>query len=898
MKHALSLPLNRKPFPYLCILILLLGSSPGIQAQQISYQTAKKPLVEILNDISDSYQLYFSYSPDLLNTYEASIYAYDQSIEDFLYDLLNPFDLQAKRSKGSYFYIQKARRKLSIHIKDKDNGEALAYAIVRSLNSRRGAYADENGIAQMEYDTREDSLLQINHIGYLNSYIRIQDKMPESLTIQLEADSVGLEEVLIEYNNEAITLREGAQFVLNPGNMKVLPGLAEADVLLSVQSLPGIESNDETASGINIRGGGSDELMVYWDRIPIYKQAHFFGTLTTFIPSTVEKISAFKNYIPAQYTGATSGLLEISLPDSVPARPHAVVNANFTHADLMLHVPLKEKFAFLLAGRLSFHDNDWFDSPTFSAHRNKLFSGSRQEDIFQGILDEDDEEDIPVFRDQTSLSYRDLNGKLIFAPTAKNYVSLSFMQNSDRFNFNATSTESSILAERSHDVEFRGANFFYSRTWNARWKSQISLSQASYSLNNEDLGIFEEGTERNKITIVNTLDNTEAKISLDYQASQRGTFSAGYQYNSYANFFEFDETSTFGDPVLDTLEAAEIAQGIFLKYHYSWQDKIDFQPQVRIDRIPGLDETLVNPVISFHYKISPDIWFKSSYGQYIQLIRSLREGDLDVSNVSESVWLLAEGSGIPGGEEELPIIESRQLSVGGLFKKKGWLIDLDFYWKETEDLSSINQFNRNNSMDIDFALGSAEAVGLDFMLKKKFGRYESWMSYSLSRVRNTFEDLSATPFPSSFDRPHQFRWVHNLYLAPFEFSIGWILKSGTPYTRPQGLTFIPDDPDEPDDPNDPDDLDGFYEIKFGPINGARLPIYHRLDLSAWYKFEKRMGGFSGQIGFSIQNVYNRENVWQRFYFLDDVDDDQLPEIIEEERNFLGFTPNLSVRLNF
>ena len=125
-----------------------------------------------------------------------------------------------------------------------------------------------------------------------------------------------------------------------------------------------------------------------------------------------------------------------------------------------------------------------------------------------------------------------------------------------------------------------------------------------------------------------------------------------------------------------------------------------------------------------------------------------------------------------------------------------------------------------------------------------------------------------------------------------------ILKSGTPYTRPQGLTFIPDDPNDPDDPDDPDDMDGFYEINFGPINGARLPLYHRLDLSAWYKFEKRLGGFSGQIGFSLQNVYNRENVWQRFYFLDDVDDDQLPEIIEEERNFLGFTPNLSVRLNF
>ncbi|MEM8889879.1 MAG: hypothetical protein AAGD28_18025, partial [Bacteroidota bacterium] len=673
MMHARLLPLSRKPFLYLCTLVLFLGSTLSLQAQQITYQTAKKPLEEIIHDISDQYQLYFSYSSDLLSSYEASIYTNNQAIEDFLDDLLSPFDLQAKRSKGNYFYIYKVRGKLSIYIKDKANGEALAYAIVRSLNSRKGAYADENGIAQMEYDTREDSLLQINHIGYLNRYIRIKDEMPNQLTISLEADSVGLEEVLIEYNNEAITLSEGAQFILNPGNMKVLPGLAEADVFLSVQSLPGIESNDETASGINIRGGGSDELMVYWDRIPIYKQAHFFGTLTTFIPSTVDKISAFKNYIPAEYTGATSGLLEISLPDSIPYRPQAVVNANFTHADLMVHVPVKETFAFMLAGRLSFHDNDFFDSPTFTAHRNKLFSGSRQEEVFQTIIDENNEEDISVFREQTSLSYRDLNGKLIFTPTPKDYLSVSFMRNSDRFNFNAASNESSLLAERSHEVEFRGANFFYKRVWNSRWQSQLSLSQARYILNNVDLGIFDGGVERSRLSIINTLDNTEAKISLDYQASQRGKFSAGYQFNSYGNFFEFDETSTFDEPVTDTLEAAEIAQGIFLKYHYSWKDNIDFQPQIRIDRIPGLSETLVNPVITFHYKISPDIWFKSSYGQYIQMIRSLREGDLDVSNVSESVWLLANGSPVRGAEEELPLIKSRQLSVGGLFKKKGWL---------------------------------------------------------------------------------------------------------------------------------------------------------------------------------------------------------------------------------
>jgi hypothetical protein len=54
----------------------------------------------------------------------------------------------------------------------------------------------------------------------------------------------------------------------------------------------------------------------------------------------------------------------------------------------------------------------------------------------------------------------------------------------------------------------------------------------------------------------------------------------------------------------------------------------------------------------------------------------------------------------------------------------------------------------------------------------------------------------------------------------------------------------------------------------------------------------------GVLGFSIQNIYNRQNVWRRFYYLEELDNDVEPEIVEEERYFLGFTPNVSLRISF
>ena len=886
----MSSPSCRNILPRCSWLLFLLFSFQWATAQNITYQTSSRPLIEILKDLSEQSDVYFSYSNELMVPLNASLSVSEMPIEQVLFTLLDPFDLQAKRSRGNYFIIQTAFRSIKLIIQDEETGDPLPYSLIKSLQTRRGAFANQAGIASLAYDRREDSTILVHHLGYSDQVITLTDQMPEEGLIRLRADSSAIEEVLIEYQNAAITLKEGAQFQISPSRMKVLPGLAENDIMLTLEILPGLESSDETASGINVRGGGSDQLMVYWDRIPVYKQAHFFGTLTSFIPSTIDNIQAFKNFIPAQYTGSTSGLVDIRLPEAVPSGTEVAFRTNLTHSDLMIHIPILKNLSVLAAGRVSFHDQ--FNTPTFDSHRNKLFAGTRQEDFLAGFDDEEDEEDIPVLTDQMSLFYSDLNAKLIYEISDQDFLSVSLMRNQDQFYFDASTIEDAYLTERNHDVAFLGVNALYERIWDEKWKSSLSFTHADYLLENRDLRVFEDSTERNEILIQNALLNRELKLMNSYQVSSRSVIDVGYQFNSYQNFFSLIEELAFEEEESDTLEAMEGFHGIFARYHYSRDDRIDIQPQFRIDWFPGLDQLLVNPVLTAHFKILPTLWLKSSLGQYVQAVRSLQEGELDVSNVSEGIWFLSEQGQDPEDGDDLPLLRSQQLTIGGLFKQDGWLVDLDVYWKNTEGLSSLNQFSRET--DVGFSIGESRAIGLDLMARKTFGRYQTWMSYSLSRVSNRFEDLTPEFFPSTLDRPHQFRWVHTVYVSPIEVSIGWILRSGSPYTEAVGLVFIPEDDPDPD----PDPEDGYYEIQYGPINGQRLPLYHRLDLSVWYKFGQRKGPVNGQIGLSIQNLYNRENVWQRFFFLEDIDEDVAPEIVEEERFFLGFTPNLSVQLSF
>ena len=55
--------------------------------------------------------------------------------------------------------------------------------------------------------------------------------------------------------------------------------------------------------------------------------------------------------------------------------------------------------------------------------------------------------------------------------------------------------------------------------------------------------------------------------------------------------------------------------------------------------------------------------------------------------------------------------------------------------------------------------------------------------------------------------------------------------------------------------------------EFGPRNSARLPLYHRLDLSATYTIKGRR--LSHAINFTLLNAYGRRNVEMQHFSISD-----------------------------
>ena len=163
-------------------------------------------------------------------------------------------------------------------------------------------------------------------------------------------------------------------------------------------------------------------------------------------------------------------------------------------------------------------------------------------------------------------------------------------------------------------------------------------------------------------------------------------------------------------------------------------------------------------------------------------------------------------------------------------------------------------------------------------MQKKFGTDTGWITYTLGRVRNNFPGLSSGPYPASHDSTHEVKVVNSYQFRRFIISGNWVFATGKPITEPTGSEEI----------TMPDGRI-FYRPTFGDKNAARLPDYHRLDLSLTWDFYRGEVN-KGQAGVSIFNVYNRANVWRRQY--NNVGGD----MIMTDVNYLGLT--VSAFLNF
>jgi len=163
------------------------------------------------------------------------------------------------------------------------------------------------------------------------------------------------------------------------------------------------------------------------------------------------------------------------------------------------------------------------------------------------------------------------------------------------------------------------------------------------------------------------------------------------------------------------------------------------------------------------------------------------------------------------------------------------------------DFSAHAETLLNPLLESQLRFGNAYSYGLELMAKKDEGRLRGWIGYTYSRAKRKFDDINrGLVYNASYDRPHQIN-----IMAAYDFSlrwnvgVNWTYSTGAPYSAP--ISFY--------------SYNGEEVPIYGQKNNARLPDYHRMDLSATFKLNKNPEKkFKHSLSFSIFNVYGRKNI--------------------------------------
>lgn len=908
-------------------ILLWIGLATPLFGQSITYSANEKPLTEILQDISDEYSVFFSYSVTEIPTDPISVQADRTPLSNFLVEILSPYGLSFEMVEGNFIAIKPAEEigaLLAFNVIDSDTGDPVELVLARQLNSYKGTYSDLDGYIELYINKPSQYEVELSHLGYESqTFQALELYTSSSNTIELTPKSSELGSITVtEYLNTGIIVKEDASTVtIRPQNMNVLPGLSEPDALYSLHALPGINSQDESASGINVRGGSNDQVSMYWDNIPMYHTGHYFGLVSALIPSSINSVNVYRSSIPTQFGGATSGLLEMRGPSFLPRKPSGDITSNLTHASGSVAAPFK-KHGFIFSGRRSF--TDLYQSRTFDAFQDKLFNASEFSRDGEPIVAEEGEgEEV----EKQELVFWDINGKWIWQPNYRNQLSISAFSNGNKLDYRTTNEGEESARFQLHEVETTGVNFAWDRFWSDRFESKLSASISSYDLEYDfllqrevDPAEFEEANEKtlklddhdedeeedeedeeedpfnggfasgvdslsDRTIRTNSIFNTEIR-TINTLSLGNSQLKFGGQINILDVDFSLSQVSTYEDDYSDKTNNSGIGYSVFGNYIFGVSESFRVDAGVRASRFGFVDIYTIDPQLNISYAPTNWLQLKASTGRYHQYIRTLKNFDNSISSRTEEIWYMSD-------KDDFPILRSEQVSGGFVVQKSGWLLDVEAYSRKLSGLISLNY--NFGGLENEESGGEDIVHGLDVLLRKRINNYRAWVSYSLVDAQSFFPDFEDERFPSFLDQKHQLQVVQSLEFGNFEFSTGWTFKTGAPYTEPQNEEVI--EVVEVDEGET--ETETFFVIDWGETNSKRLPNYHRLDISAWYHVPRSVSRSTNiEIGLSILNLYGRTNILNRYYYPDEIDSDEEIEIVEEERYLLGFTPNLNIRVSF
>lgn len=878
---------SKRSGAFSCLFIVLLIGLSGLCASAqplLSADFRDTPLPEAFRALEKSGGITVSYDPALVKNRRVTAAFSNKTPADAFAILLRETPLSAEVVRERHVLILErpgppAPVTFSARLLDAETREPLPYASIFSQRAGRGVQSDEQGrfALQTTADLAPGDTLTIRMLGYRT--LQLPAGRATGTDVYLRPVSRELVEITVtDRAIEAFNLpAEGAAPEFRPGRGGLVPSLGEPDPFRMIQFLPGVTNEGDKADELLVRGGSPDQNLVLWEGIPIYHTGHLFGLISALNPYVVDRVNVWKGNFSADYGGRVSSLIDMRTESGRLERARYSAGLNFVNSYFSVETPLfRKKGGLLLAGRYAF--SDLVQNKSYQ----QLFGFATQNSRLQGDLETQQGDSLlrQNYQIIPASAFSDGNLKLWWQPNERTLLNLSVYGGFDQLRYRRELDLRRFgyyfAGGDTVDIGNTGFSLRLRQQWTERYHSEWQLVASNYQSTYRFDGTFDStDVAQYRQYQENTLREGAFRFDNHYRLSRRQHLQFGFQAVKTANLF-LDRRNTFVSPVDSSQTKADLPSNQS-SFYGIWRlgdsTRWYFEAGLRHTTFNYSAESYWEPRFSLQWQAWPHLRLKASAGTFHQFMRRVYvQNNLGLNN---EVWLTTDEN------YQLPVLRSRQASAGFSFDKKGWLLDVEIYGKRLEPLTGANLRFNGVSQARWHLRGSQTAGGLELMLRKRWGPYTQWLSYTASQTDVQFDSLNnGQAFPADIDQRRAIGWAHHLAVKRWLFSATWTYHSGRPYTPPTGIAL---------------DSAQNATVEYGPRNSARLPDYSRLDVSAQYQFggQKR---FQGTIGLSVFNFFNHANLQNREFFAEPRFDSQgQPDgygVGTVERTLLGRMVNL------
>lgn len=728
-------------------------------------------------------------------------------------------------------------------VMDYNTGKPEPNIVIKVRNKDISTISDGDGKYTMKLPVGPNTI-ETRSLSHKKAVKNLMVYSDGELNINITENSNQLDEVFIRSKgSRAVETVVSGVISIDIEAMKNMPLiLGERDILKVATTLPGIKTTGEGSSGFNVRGGKDDQNLFLLDNAVLYNPQHFLGFFSSINPYTAKKATIYKGSIPADLGGRLSSVFDVVTKNGTPDKITGEGALGPITSNLSMSIPIeKDKSSLLFGARATY--SDW---------------------VLQLLDNEDLKNSKAGFYDGI-LKYNNTLNK-------NNQLEATMYYSHDKF---------SLSSDSIYSYSNRLASIKWDHVYNEKNKGSVVLTNSEYKYdvdyNTPLKNSFESGFK---------LNETQALFKFYYAFNEKHKFQYGLAskiYNVYPGFL----TPTKPEATLTSIELAKekgLESAFYVSDSYKISNKFSVDLGLRYSLYASLGETdqrvyapnapkndatvmetkhygnneiattygNFEPRIAARYLFTDDLSIKAGYdktSQYINLLSS------NVTQSPTDTWVLSNSNIKPQ--------TAHQASIG-LFKNFSnnlYEVSIESYYKKSYDILDYKvgaQLQLNEHVETELLQGEGKAYGIEFLVKKQFGRLNGWIGYTYSR---TFIKLDSkfyeekvnkgNYFPANYDKPHDLSAILNYkFTKRYSFSSNFVYQTGRPITYPVGT----------------------YEYKnatytlYSDRNAFRIPDYYRLDIGinieGNHKIKKLAHSFWN---ISIYNVLGRANPYSIYF---------------------------------